>query len=63
LTPGCQKKIQQKHSQPYGVPVMIDFAMCTLKDKKKIDVSETYKSSLTNSGKFFSRGHLTRKER
>jgi len=30
---GCQKIA--KHSQPYGVPFMIDFPRCTLKDLKK----------------------------
>jgi len=29
LTPGCQKK----YSQPYRVPLMIDFARCILKKR------------------------------
>jgi len=29
------KKIQQKYSQPESVPLMIDFARCSLKDLKK----------------------------
>jgi len=32
FVPGLPKIIQQKYSQPYSVPLMIDFARCTLKD-------------------------------
>jgi len=35
LWPWIAKKIQQKYSQPYSVPLMIDFARCSLKDFKK----------------------------
>jgi len=29
--PRLPKKIQQKYSQPYSMPLIIDFARCTLK--------------------------------
>jgi len=35
--PRLPKKILQKYSQPYSVPLMIDFARRTLKDLKKPD--------------------------